>query len=79
LFEQAFSLLVTPSAAKGLINQAFFLVDFQKDASLLTGLLRTSFGVSVIINNDNHKGGGRRARHTSPSSIAFSFHQPRMI
>jgi hypothetical protein len=51
-----------------LINQAFYLVELQKDANLLTGLLRISFGASLIIDNDNHKGEGRCA---SPSLDTF--------
>ncbi len=43
LMNQPFGLLVTPSA-----------IDLYKDISLLTGLLRMSFGALVIIDNDNH-------------------------
>ncbi len=34
---------------KGLINQAFYLVDLQQDASLLTSLLRISFRALVTL------------------------------
>jgi hypothetical protein len=54
-----------------LINQAFYLVDLQKDTSLLTGLLRISFGVSVIIDNDNHKGEGREGE--AHLALLYSF------
>jgi hypothetical protein len=54
-----------------LINQAFYLVDLQKDASLLTSLFSINFGASLIIDNDNHSQGGGRARCASPSLHSF--------